>query len=54
MIARLAPWVGMLAGVALIIAGVALLSVPVALIVGGLLLGAVAGLFLEVGNGKAD
>lgn len=46
----------MLAGVALIIAGVALLSLAVALIVGGLLLGAVAGLFLEVGggDGKAD
>lgn len=55
MIARLAPWVGLLAGVAFVIAGVALLSLAVALIVGGVLLGAVAILFLEVGgDGKAD
>ncbi len=54
MIARLAPWVGLLCAVALVIAGVALLSVAVSLIVGGVLLGAVAVLFLEVGDGKAD
>jgi len=55
MIARLAPWVGLLAAVVLVIAGVALMSTPAALIVGGVLLAAVAVLFLEVGgDGPAD